>query len=79
VYEALSVEFPNVILVAHTDDLLKTVLPPGDGEDWGTKVTELHKCNGRYDELANPIGIYRNLEKCNGGSPVSRRTLTRDI
>jgi hypothetical protein len=63
VYEALRVEFPNVILVAHTDDLLKAVLPPGDGEDWGTKVAELHKCNGRYDELANPIGIYRNLEK----------------
>jgi hypothetical protein len=63
VYEALSVEFPNVILVVHTDDLLKTVLPPADGEDWRTKVTELHKCNGCYDELANPIGIYRNLER----------------
>jgi hypothetical protein len=58
VYEALSVEFPNVIFVTHTDDLLKAVLPPEDGEDWGTKVTELHKCNGRYDELTNPIGIY---------------------
>jgi hypothetical protein len=63
VYEALRVEFPNVILVAHTDDLLKAVLPPGDGEDWGTQVTELHKWNGRYDQLANPIGIYCNLEK----------------
>jgi hypothetical protein len=63
VYEALTVKFPNVILVAHTDDLLKAVLPPGDGENWGTKVTELHKCNRRYDELANPIGIYHNLEK----------------
>jgi hypothetical protein len=47
VCEALSVEFPNVILVAHTDDLLKAVLSPGDGEDWGTKVTELHECDGR--------------------------------
>jgi hypothetical protein len=49
--------------VAHTDDLIKGILPPREGEDWKDSVITLNKVNGRYDELANPIGIFRNLDK----------------
>jgi hypothetical protein len=59
VYETLGREFPELLSVAHTDDNPVGVPPPADG-DWNRQLRCLHQRTQRYDELANPLGAFRN-------------------
>ena len=63
VYKTLSNEFPTLIIKALTDDMSVFIPPPNGDETWTYVLMNLRCLLKRYDELANPIGIFRGIDK----------------
>jgi hypothetical protein len=63
VYKTLSDEFPSFIIKALTDDMPVFIPPPSGDETWTSVLMNLRRLLKRYDELANPIGIFRGIDK----------------
>ena len=65
VYSALDHEFPTVELQALTDDLPAWFPPPDldKGETWDDAFAIVQRFVARYNELANPLGIFLGPDK----------------
>jgi hypothetical protein len=63
IFDALRKEFPMVTMRALTDDLCPFFTEPPPGKDWEDQYDLVVRFWDRYDQLANPIGIFRNKEK----------------
>ena len=64
IYKKMAIEFPGFIQRALTDDFSQFGKPAADTVvGWTRAFDHLAKALERYDELANPIGIFRHPEK----------------
>jgi len=66
IYKPLNSEYPKDITRAATDDMPTAMAPPDDINDmdgWQEVYKRTRRYIARYDELANPMGIFRNPEK----------------
>ena len=63
IFALLSKDFPAVTMRALTDDLCPFFSQPSRDGSWEEQFNLVVDFWDRYDELANPIGIFRNKEK----------------
>ena len=67
IYEPLTKMFPRYVFHALTDDLPALIPCPRPGADqdqWEAHYDKVAEFFQAYDELANPIGIFRHEQKC---------------
>ena len=62
-YSTLDIEFPEIILRAMTDDLISFIPDQGSREAWIKLYDRKAQFLERWDQLFNPLGLFRHKDK----------------